>query len=188
MSDVSVIVDAGANIGTASIWFLNQYPSATVYSLEPDPDNYAMLQKNVSYYGSRAIPIRKALWSHRAPLRIVRGQYRDGGEWAHQVAPSTDPVESEVEGLSVSELCRRFAIPQIDILKIDIEGAERPLFEGNVTEWLGRVRAIAIELHDEACRRAFLGAVQRFPGRLSGCGEVTVWHRDEREASSAGAR
>lgn len=178
MQDIRWIVDARANIGTASIWFLNRYPAATVISLEPDPDNYAVLQQNLAYYGERAVPIRKALWHAREPLRIVRGVYRDGREWSHQVQACDEPSQREVEGLAIPDLCSQFGIPQIDILKIDIEGAERYLFECDTAAWLSQVRTIAIELHDEDSRRQFFAATLRVAGRTEECGEVTVWHRD----------
>src|SRR5665213_307274 len=45
-----VIIDAGANIGLASIFFANKFPDAVIYALEPEVSNYAILEKNVSKY------------------------------------------------------------------------------------------------------------------------------------------
>jgi hypothetical protein len=41
---------------------------------------------------------------------------------------------------------------QVDLMKIDIEGAETTVFRIDVSNWLGRVRNICIELHGQACR------------------------------------
>ena len=42
-------------------------------------------------------------------------------------------------------------ISQIDILKVDIEGAERALFSTPQDEWIKHVRTIAIETHGSQC-------------------------------------
>jgi hypothetical protein len=44
---IPAIVDAGANIGAASIWFKNTYPDAHVIAVEPEPGNLSVLRKNV---------------------------------------------------------------------------------------------------------------------------------------------
>jgi len=173
---VRTILDIGANIGTASVVFLNEYPQATVVALEPDPGNFAILQRNLAPYGDRAIASRCALWHRSEALAIDRGHFRDGGAWSFQVR-SSHGSDSEVEGVTLSEVMRRHGIENIDILKIDIEGAERYVFEGSVAACLPRITRIAIELHDEACRKAFLASVEPLDGGLSQHGEVTLWQR-----------
>jgi len=59
-----VIIDGGANVGYASIWFANRYPSATIFAVEPQKDNYELLRENVAPYPN-IVPIRAALWSRR---------------------------------------------------------------------------------------------------------------------------
>ena len=49
-ADPKVIIDGGANIGTASIFNANRYPGARIYAIEPDPSNFDMLQKNTRNY------------------------------------------------------------------------------------------------------------------------------------------
>jgi len=68
-------------------------------------------------------------------------------------------------------------VPRIDILKIDIERAERTVFRESARAWLDRVRVIAIELHDAECEDAFRRAVERFPAEVTRAGELTVWRR-----------
>jgi Methyltransferase FkbM domain len=60
------------------------------------------------------------------------------------------------------DLLNRYNVPQVDILKLDIEGAEREVFAHNAEQWLDKVRVIGIELHDRwvpGCSRAFYQAV-----------------------------
>src|SRR6476620_7408517 len=63
----------------------------------------------------------------------------------------------------------------IDLLKIDIEGAERHVFEDAASACLDRVGTVAIELHDAASREVFLRATSAIPGDVSDDGELTVW-------------
>jgi FkbM family methyltransferase len=177
LDEVRTIVDVGANIGTASVVLLNEYPEAIVVALEPDPGNFAVLQKNLAPYGNRAIAFRCALWSCREQLAIDRGQFRDGGAWSFQVRPTNGGDTAEVEGITLADVMQRYGLKTIDILKIDIEGAERYVFESSVSASLPTIGRIAIELHDEVCRSVFLRSVGSLNGRLSQHGEVTLWER-----------
>lgn len=174
---VRTIVDAGANIGTASVFLLNAYPHATVIALEPDPGNFEVLARNLSYYGPRAIAVRQALWHRAESLTLDRGHFRDGGEWTFQVRPATAGEAVEVEGATFSDLSRRFKLQTVDILKVDIEGAEREVFAQAPPESWKAVRTLAVELHDESCRAAFSRAMSSLQGQVSQHGEVTLWQR-----------
>jgi FkbM family methyltransferase len=180
--DVHTIIDAGANIGTTSVFLLNAYPDATVIALEPDPGNFAVLARNLSYYGARAIPLQQALWHRSEPLVLDRGHFRDGGEWSFQVKSTGSSDRPEVEGLTLDELVNAFNLDTVDILKIDIEGAERHVFGPSRPASLDRVTTIAIELHDTESRQAFFRAVAPFEGQITQLGEVTLWRRSEMTA------
>jgi FkbM family methyltransferase len=175
LKGVRTIVDAGANIGTSAVYFLNAYPEATVIALEPDSSNFEVLRRNLAPYGARAIPLQHALWHRSEPLKIDRGRYRDGGEWAFQVKEAQGGEPGEVQGVTLAELMRIHHLDTIDLLKIDIEGAEREVFDAPSAACFDRIRAVAIELHGPECREAFLRAASAVPGEVSDHGEVTVW-------------
>jgi FkbM family methyltransferase len=174
--DVHLIVDAGANIGAASVFLLEAYPEAVVIALEPDAGNFAVLERNLAYYGSRAHSVRAALWDRPAALSMDRGRFRDGREWTFQVRPS-DNGDAEVESTTIPGILDAFRVAQIDILKIDIERAERTVFQESARAWLDRVRVIAVELHDAECEDAFHRAVAPLPGEVMRVGDLTVWRR-----------
>ena len=54
VGDARTIIDLGANIGFASIVFLNSFPNAFVLAVEPDPKNAVMCACNLAPYGNRA--------------------------------------------------------------------------------------------------------------------------------------
>jgi FkbM family methyltransferase len=158
------IIDAGANIGLASLFFAQCFPSAKVLAIEPEKSNFAQLCRNVAPY-SNIIPMNVALWKEDIPLRIVDPGF---GHWAFQTkaASLNSPVPRErlIQGLSVESLKKKMGMNRIDILKIDIEGAEKEVFE-NAGDWIDSVETIIAELHDRlkpGCSRSFFRATTGF--------------------------
>lgn len=84
----------------------------------------------------------------------------------------------KVPTITMEEILRRADNNFIDLLKIDIEGAERQVFSGGA-EWLQRVGLIIIELHDRfkpGCAKAFYDAIAHFDFVQSQKGEnLFVW-------------
>jgi FkbM family methyltransferase len=147
--DVRTIVDCGANIGCASVWFLNRYPEARVVAVEADLGNFDVCRANLARYGDRAVAIHGAVWPREEPLTVERGEQ----EWAFSVRPCRPGEIPEVSAVTLESL------GNIDLLKIDIEGGEEALFGEDCSRWLERTRTIVIELHGPACRTAFLRAI-----------------------------
>lgn len=175
--DVHTILDVGANIGTASLYLLNRYPKARLVALEPDPGSFELLEKNLRPYGGRATAVRMALWSRAETLYVDRGHFRDGGEWSFQVTGTPLQSAPQVDGVPLLTVLDNFGIDLVDILKMDVEGAERLLFRDGLGGALDRIGVLAVELHDEECRQAFLGMIAGRLGELSHYGEVTIWNQ-----------
>jgi hypothetical protein len=67
-----------------------------------------------------------------------------------------------LSSVTIPELLARIPSGRINLLKIDIEGAERELFQANAGEWLSKVDVLVIELHDrfkQGCSKAFYSAI-----------------------------
>jgi hypothetical protein len=64
-----LIIDAGANVGYASIFFARKFPSSRVLAVEPQRANYELLLRNVAAYPN-VVPRRAALWNSNVTLRI----------------------------------------------------------------------------------------------------------------------
>src|SRR5438309_225550 len=47
LSEAQTVIDLGANIGLASIYFMHHYPGCRVLAVEPDPENYDVLRQNL---------------------------------------------------------------------------------------------------------------------------------------------
>jgi hypothetical protein len=74
----------------------------------------------------------------------------------------------------MESLIRTLSRERIDILKIDIEGAETQLFSQDCDKWLSKVDNLLVELHDEEAEHVFLHALRHFSFDLGQCGELTV--------------
>lgn len=171
-----MIMDLGANVGYSSAFFLSRYPEAKVLAIEPDPRNYALCCRNLAPFGERAKVVQGAVWPEAAKLALDKGTYRDGRDWATRVKLATQHpgTEEVVAGFDVPALIAMCPIPEIDLLKIDIEGSELELFARNTERWLACVHNICIELHDADCESAFLGALRSCDFDLHTAGDITI--------------
>lgn len=136
------IVDAGANCGITSIFYANQFPQATIWALEPEPSNYAALVWNAQKY-SNIIPIQAALWSWDGEVELFSPapKFERWGKWGFTVRPGYG-----CRALTIRTLMGNIGVDAIDILKVDIEGAEREVFSD--PGWIEGIGLLAIELHD----------------------------------------
>ncbi len=174
LDDVRLVVDCGANVGYASAYFLSRFPQARVVAVEPDDRNFEMLRRNMQPYGDRASLRHAGVWSHPAALVVCRSAYRDGGAWATQVRECQGGEAADVQATDIGTLLAESGCDVIDILKIDIERSELVVFARNFEPWLGRVRNLVIELHDEECRQVFFQALSPYTYDLCQSGELTI--------------
>ncbi|GJP66952.1 hypothetical protein CLOP_g23817 [Closterium sp. NIES-67] len=77
----SAILDAGANIGLASLVFAMRFPDALIVALEPARDNFELLQRNVKHL-PQILPVNAALWSEDTQIAVTAG--RREGFWAYE--------------------------------------------------------------------------------------------------------
>ncbi len=177
-ADAEVIVDLGANMGDAAVFFAQRYPRARIIAVECDETNYQLLLANIKPYPN-VIPVKAAIWGETKKLSLEVGSGENAVYVRDQEA--VGPSKS-VDGLTMESLMKAHHIDAIDILKVDIEGAEKNLFEHDCS-WLGTVHTIGIEFHDwriKGCTTAFFAALTKyFNGhiRLSQCGETFVVNR-----------
>jgi FkbM family methyltransferase len=166
------IVDAGANVGFASILFANRYPDAMIVALEPEADNYRALVRNTSEY-PQILPMRAALWSKAEPLFLDATE----DSWSCRVRTPLKGEAGGVSGIAMQELLKIHGQSSIDILKMDIEGAEREVFNSDCHSWLSRTGTLVIELHDHltpGCSQALDVALAGLPFHRSKRGENTI--------------
>ena len=170
-----LIVDCGANVGYSSVYFLSRYPNARVISVEPDPENIDLLERNLRPFGGRARVVRAAVWSHATRLMFDTGDGR--GEWGIRVRECGADEPSAFPAVTIGHLLEGSGLPSISILKIDVEGAEAAIFARDYHDWLSRTDNLVIELHGDKCRESFAAAVLGRPFTVFQHEELTVCKR-----------
>lgn len=155
----TIIVDAGANIGLASIYFSNKFPDAKIIAIEPEESNLKILRKNIAPYGNITL-VCKALWHENTRLNLLDpglGKYGFMTQAQNSAEEIYGEIVHEVQGITLDTVMKEHGIDHIDILKIDIEGAEREIFR-DPSAWIEKVDSLIVELHERikpGCNRSF---------------------------------
>ncbi|TWT33780.1 Methyltransferase domain protein [Posidoniimonas corsicana] len=176
-NDVRYIVDAGANVGLTSLYFLNRYPHAHVIAIEPDVQNFDVAARNLRAFSSRCHIVNAGIWSEDTTLAVVRGDYRDGRHWATQTLPRVDGNDEGIPVFHLQTLLNRYGFPRVDLLKVDVEGAEDAVFRNGDTSFLKTTSSCAVECHGPECTEAFECAAARYGFRLRRVGELSLAER-----------
>ena len=178
LGNPAFIIDGGANIGLASIYFLNRYPRVSIVAVEPDPANLAICRQNLAPYGDRVLLVQGAVWSKCGRLVLERQEL----DWCTRVGPPEEGAKPTVEAFDIPSLMERGRANKIDLLKLDVEGSEAEIFARDL-HWLEAVRNISIELHSDKCEQVFLAALRRYECDLFKFRTMTICHNLQRKAS-----
>lgn len=174
------ILDLGANVGYSAVYYHRRFPTASIVAVEPSTANVAAAAVNVQLArADHAIAVvPSAIWHSGSRLKITNPQ---ANAWAFRVAEAQPGDPTSFVARTVPDLMRQFRWSTIDLVKIDIEAAERFLFSQN-TEWLASVQEVVIELHDRftpGCRAPVIEALDRHFGAYEEIikGENTLFRR-----------
>lgn len=171
---VTSVVDLGANAGLSALYFQARYPNARIVCVEPVSLNVEALTKNRDLNGydwsimqvaADAQPGEVTLypnewWSSSTTTEHV-AQRREGNSGRLERVYALPP--ENVKTLTVPQILDENDIDVVDVLKMDIEGAEQAIFEAGV-EWLDRVKVLIIEIHDKYVDREFIESKLREAG------------------------
>jgi FkbM family methyltransferase len=170
------IIDAGANIGLAAVFFANKYPTATIVAVEPDESNFRILSRNVRPY-PRIYPLRGALWRQDGELMLIDPGSGHHGFQTVDTGRASERSQPPVPAFTVASVMKGMNWLRVDLLKVDIEGAEKEVFEA-CDSWIDSIGACMIELHESikpGCVMAFDRATGAFSGRTTKDESLIVW-------------
>ena len=132
------IIDCGANIGLSCIYFRRRFPAARLTAFEPDPQAAAALRANLAAFGLGDVElVQAAAWTEAATLPFAR---------AGSLGGRIDPDGGE--GVPAVRLRDWLAEP-VDLLKLDIEGAESAVL-ADCADRLPNVARLFVEYHGPA--------------------------------------
>ena len=154
-----LIIDAGANAGFSSLFFLNKYPGSQIISVEPDEENFKMLKKNCKQYENFKA-IKSAIWTNSGFVKIKNP---DAGSTGFQICETHENDTNSFSAITIDQIINESDFDFVDILKIDIEGAEKEIFDVGNYDWLNKTHVLIIELHDRfkpGCAISFYTAIE----------------------------
>jgi FkbM family methyltransferase len=145
------IVDGGGYIGDSASVFLSLYPDATCLVFEPS-SNSDLAARNLSPYGCRAVLKRVMLAREKGEFDMI-----EAGTGSKAVPLTYGKGRFEV--WTMDDALRESPTGTVDILKLDVEGAEYEILRPP-TPWLSSVCCLVIELHGVAAHRDIPGWLQ----------------------------
>ena len=123
-----LILDVGANIGLAALYFRAQYPDAEIVAIEPDPASFAKLEHNVGT-DARIRPVNAAVAAEPGELLLVRPAGYSIASSLKRTGTDRDAYAS-VRAETLDGLCDELGVSRIDLVKLDVEGAELEALRG----------------------------------------------------------
>lgn len=143
-----IVVDLGANQGIYTCYAAQRAPSGWVYAVEPDDENLHRLRAHLELNQiSNVTVVPKCVGDRTGKAYFKKGPTSGTGEVLEEDEPGTGATE--VDQITLDDLMTEFQIPTVDLLKIDVEGAEKRVLLGAVGH-LASVRRIALEYHSAA--------------------------------------
>ena len=139
-----VFVDIGANIGSVSI-FVDSFNKLfenkiKVYAVEPEPNNIDLLNYNILNNSTENITVvNNAIWHEEGTVAVSN----KGGN--SSIVHEIDGEFSHIKAITIEQLLNKYDIKEVDVMKIDIEGAEFDLIINTPAEILAKIKYLTLE-------------------------------------------
>jgi FkbM family methyltransferase len=147
----ATVLDLGANVGMASVYFKYRRPDAHIVAVEPASANFAILASNVEGMGIKTLRAAVAAQSGTGQLAVSGGPT---GYSLQETEHSDSPVE-RIRLVAMDELAHLTKASAVDVLKADIEGAETQVFRHR-SRLLDATAVVLVELHGEEARNTVI--------------------------------
>jgi FkbM family methyltransferase len=157
ISEPKIIFDLGSNTGVTVKFFELQFPQASIYAFEPDPQVFKSLERN----------FKNSPLVHTLNVAVT-GEDKQIDFYIHPKSPIVSSVSPRfggekkisVVGKSLSTLTKELNVQDIDLVKFDVEGAEREIFSSFDTK---QIKALVGELHTDLAGLSLEGFKALFP-------------------------
>lgn len=174
------IIDAGANVGYTAIYFKDRFPNSQIICLEPCNLNFSILSNNIKLNSLTGVNLlEKALWHEKSTL-YLDNNFRDRREHSIRTIENENNSKNSVESISLKQIMEDNFLNKMNILKVDIEGAEDKIFryDVNLSHWLSKTDYFVIEIHDEYdCRNIIEEKLKQHQFEIQDKGELTIAYK-----------
>jgi FkbM family methyltransferase len=153
----AVIVDLGSNVGISVLYFKARYPGARIIAVEPHPETFKRLRQNTAQLRDVQC-VQAAIDGDQGTVAI----YASDLSWSPSIIPSQSrPRRYEVPAMTLDALVATQGLRHVDLLKIDIEGAEDHALASDAVS--DSTDVIIFEFHRELSARSLEDVLRDLP-------------------------
>ncbi len=138
---ISTLLDLGANIGLASVYFALSYPDISIDAYEPNPVIFPLLQKTASQFPHMRV-YEKALAAQDGTVTFNYSKHT----LESSMFPTRDSIAVDTKAATLDSAIKAIG-GEVDLVKIDIEGAEFDVFKASTL--LDKIQVMVGEAHTE---------------------------------------
>jgi len=141
-------IDVGSHVGHHGVTMRDRIgPDGSLFLFEPHPKNSALIERTIDHNGWQNIElVRKGLYDEEAVFPLVENEVNTGAVQLETDEERAAVETYEIETMRLSEFLEDRAIDRVDLMKIDVEGAESNIIT-DIADELDRFKAIIMELH-----------------------------------------
>ena len=133
LNEPKTIFDAGANIGYFSLFFNHYFPDAKIYSFEPIPNTYQYFKKNIEINNCQNItPYNYGLFNEKKEIDMYYNMEGSGSSSLVDLLNTKNTKNVKCKFTTLDEFCEKNNIYGCDLIKCDVEGAEKFVIEGGI--------------------------------------------------------
>lgn len=138
-----VIVDLGSNVGISVLYFADRFPNARILAVEAEPDTFRLLETNTAHL-PQVTRVHAAITDHDGEVSLYSG----AESWGASTMPAPEhSTRNVVPSLTLDHLAEQNEVEHIDLLKMDIEGAEAAVIRS--ARALRTADTVVFEFHRE---------------------------------------
>jgi FkbM family methyltransferase len=171
LSPGATFIDVGANVGSYSVLAHDRVgPAGRVYCFEIDPRPLRCLRKTIAEFGLRNINVIEAAVADEDG----RVSFTPKVEHGHNRIELSGGNGRPVRALKLDTWTAEAGLQRVDVIKIDVEGAEKFVLEGG-RETIGRFKPLLLCECEDISSAAFGYTPRDLVAQLSGLGYVARW-------------
>jgi FkbM family methyltransferase len=127
------LVDVGVNFGVFALAMAHEHSRATIHTFEPAPRIFSVLRENL--HRNHVINVRTNQIALSDQTGVLKFTVNEGSEALSHIGEKLTDLNAltttlEVQSVTLDEYCQKNGIERIDMLKIDVEGAEPKVLRG----------------------------------------------------------
>ena len=141
------ILDLGSNVGYTMVHYKHLYPKARVIGVEMDESNFEILKMNMAQFKNWEA-VHGAIWTSDGTIDY------SGQDEETLAIQGIDPLNDALnlprrssKSYSIQSILDKYNVDRVDFMKMDIEGAEIPIFDEDLS-WLERIQSMHVEVHN----------------------------------------